>query len=76
MTMGSDIATQVATLPTSLSTQVAGWDITVRLFAWDQPPRYRVGAVRAPLLLILGDAATLADEAALVALKALCRNHP
>lgn len=76
MTMGPDIATQVATLPTSLSTQMVGWDITVRLFTWDQPPRYRVGAVRAPLLLILGDAATLTDERALVALKALCGNHP
>ena len=75
-TTEADIATQVTMLPTSLSTQVAGWDITVRLFAWDQPPRYRVGAVRAPLLLILGDAAMLADERTLVALKALCRNHP
>jgi hypothetical protein len=29
ITMGSDIAAQLATLPTSLSMQVAGWDITV-----------------------------------------------
>jgi len=75
-TTEADIATWGVTLPTSLSLQVAGWDITVRLFPWDRPPRYRVGAVRAALLLVLSDAATLNDEHAVAVLKALCGNHP
>jgi hypothetical protein len=70
------ITEQLAPLPTQLRCQHEGWDVTVSLFSWDHPLRYKVGAVRPAILFIVSDAAALQDEQVGSALTGLCQERP
>jgi hypothetical protein len=70
------IAERAATLPVSLRADEAGWVVQAHLFPWEQPPRYKVGAVRPAMLVVVGAETALRDEQGFAALRALCQERP
>jgi hypothetical protein len=70
------LAERVATLPVHLQAEEAGWVVQAHLFPWEQSPRYKVGAVRPAVLVVVGADAALRDEQEFAALTALCQGRP
>jgi hypothetical protein len=70
------VAERAATLPVSLRADEAGWAVQAHLFPWEQQPRYKVGAVRPAVLVIVGAETVLRDEQGFAALTALCQARP